>query len=200
MKQAASTTVSQPSSPGVVTGHAATDKVTVTGNTTLGAPTGRVTFYECGPSPAGQPCTVQVGNVGTTALMLGAGDSSTATSPGFVPTTAGTYCFGAYYSGDSQYLNSNDTTTDECFQVGLAPSITSFSPKSGKPDAKVSVNGKNLSGATKVTVGGEVVVISTLRLATKITFKAAIRRQNRKIRRGHRKSGTAKSKTNFKVT
>ena len=67
---------------------------------------------------------------------------------------AGTYCFGAYYSGDSEYLNSNDTTTDECFHVGLAPSITSFTPKSAKPDATVTIKGKNLSGATEVTVGG----------------------------------------------
>ncbi len=144
VKQAASTSVSKPSSTGVVLKTSVYDTVTVTGNSTGGAPTGTVTFYECGPEPAPQNCTDEVNNLGTTALTPGASDASTARSPSFKPTEAGWYCFSSYYSGDSNYDNSSDTTTDECFDVGSAPTITSFSPASGGVGAKVTVTGKNL--------------------------------------------------------
>jgi hypothetical protein len=200
--EAPSTTTSHPSgSPGVVTGHKAYDMATVTGNAALGAPTGSVTFYECGPSPSAQNCVDQVNIVGTVALTQGANDESTATSPAFVPTTAGTYCFGAYYSGDSNYLNSNDTTTDECFVVGPAPSVTSFSPVSGKPGAKVTINGKNLyegGVVPTVTIGGVAAKALTY-TATKITVKVPSGAKTGRIRvvTG---VGPAVSKKNFKVT
>lgn len=198
VKEASSTTVSKPSSSGVVIGHNAIDTATVTGNATLGAPTGSVTFYECGPSPAGQACTVQVNNVGTTALTPGSGDTSTARSPAFVPTTAGIYCFGAYYSGDSNYLNSNDTSTDECFQAGSAPKVTSFTPTSGAPGKKVTIKGTNLKGATSVSFDGTAATILT-DSATKITVDVPSGAKSGQIK-VVTAFGTATSKSKFKVT
>jgi hypothetical protein len=41
----------------------------------------------------------------------------------FTPSSAGYWCFAGYYSGDSNYEPSSDTSTDECFDV-TGPSIS----------------------------------------------------------------------------
>ena len=50
-------------------------------------------------------------------LTVGANDTSSASSVSFTPSSAGYWCFAGYYSGDSNYLASSDTTTTECFDV-----------------------------------------------------------------------------------
>jgi len=57
------------------------------------------------------------------ALLTGAGDTSAASSSVFVPTSVGTWCFSAVYSGSSSYAPSADNTSasnldaDECLIV-----------------------------------------------------------------------------------
>ena len=111
------------------------DSVTVMGDVAGGSPTGSVTFYVCkiaasqiltsGPCPAsGSPEDVGQSLVG------GAGDTSSATSVPFTPTSAGSWCFSAVYGGDANYQSSSDNTSannldpDECVLVTTAPSVT----------------------------------------------------------------------------
>ena len=61
------------------------------------------------------------------ALTAGATDTATATSVPFTPTAPGYWCFAGYYSGDSNYLASADTTVDECLQVVLRVTVTTKS-------------------------------------------------------------------------
>jgi hypothetical protein len=56
-------------------------------------------------------------------LTAAAGNTATATSPSFTPASGGYTCFAAYYSGDSNYGASQDTSTSECFDI--PPVITS---------------------------------------------------------------------------
>jgi hypothetical protein len=130
----ASTIASFISAAGVTLGPSgsATDFVTVTGNVVGGSPTGNLSFYAChtsitatftqGPCPvAGTPVNAAV------ALVPGAGDSSSATSSAFVPTSVGTWCFSAFYGGSATYAATGDNTSasnldaNECVLVG-APS------------------------------------------------------------------------------
>jgi hypothetical protein len=106
-----------PQSPTILLGSSETDAVAVTGNAGAEVPTGTVTFYTCGPSAPGAPCTSQPEPLGDPEnLTPGAGDSATATSPPFVPTAAGDWCFVADYSGDNEYAPVDDGT-DGCFVV-----------------------------------------------------------------------------------
>jgi hypothetical protein len=56
-------------------------------------------------------------------VSAGPDNTATATSPAFTPASGGYWCFAAYYSGDSNYAASDDTSTTECFDV--PPVITS---------------------------------------------------------------------------
>ena len=126
---AASATTSTPTSSSIVLGNGNTDGAVVTGNSDGGSPTGTVTFYECGPTPTAQSCTSQANQIGSAVgVTAGAGNTSSATSPTFTPDSTGYYCFGAYYSGDSNYSASSDTSTDECFDVTSAQTLTSSAP------------------------------------------------------------------------
>ncbi len=108
----------------VAPGGSDTDLATVPGDATSGSPTGTVTFYECGPTATPQSCTSMANPVGSPVnLTAGAGDTATATSPSFTPASGGYTCFAAYYSGDSNYGASQDTSTTECFDI--PPVITS---------------------------------------------------------------------------
>lgn len=132
--------VTVPSSTAVVAGPTTTntDNVTVTGNTTGGAPTGNVTFYLCGPSVTS--CSSSGTNLGTVALSPQAGsDVSTATSVATAAgalNTAGTYCFAGYYApaAGSSYTAANDSSSDECFVAASGtstPAVTITFPGSG---------------------------------------------------------------------
>lgn len=61
-------------------------------------------------------------------------------------------------------------------EVVPVPSITSFTPEKGFPDAEVTITGENLDGASAVTVNGASVDITTLSLntSTSIIFKVPL--------------------------
>jgi alpha-tubulin suppressor-like RCC1 family protein len=120
------TVVTGPQFPEVVLSDGNTDGATVTGDSTYGSPTGTVSFYVCGPTTSAEPCTSQSDPVGTAvALTPGANNTATADSVSFTATAPGTWCFGGYYSGDSNYGAGSDTSTDECFDVTEEPTSTS---------------------------------------------------------------------------
>jgi hypothetical protein len=119
--------VTAPSSPAIALDSADTDTATVSGNPGFGVPTGTVTFYLCGPTSTPTPCTSQADPVGTpVTVTAGANDTATAASLPVTPDAAGTWCFGAVYSGGGSYAAGSDTTTDECFTVSaVEPAFTS---------------------------------------------------------------------------
>ena len=115
---APTTTATTPASSSIGLGDDNSDSAVVSGNTTYGSPTGTVTFYECGPTAGPEPCTSQANQVGgPVGVTAGANDTSIASSVSFTPSSTGYWCFAGYYSGDSNYAVSSDTTTDECFDV-----------------------------------------------------------------------------------
>ncbi len=143
--KASSTTVTSPTNLSIASGGSNTDVATVTGNSIVGSPTGTVTFYECGPTASAQACTSEANEVGTAqTLAAGANDTSTATSASFSPGPSGEYCFAAYYSGDSNYGSSNDTTTEECFSVATSASSMTTSPHS----ASIVLGNSDMDSAT----------------------------------------------------
>ncbi len=113
-----SSTTTTPASKLIGLGYNISDSAVVTGNATRSSPTGTVTFYVCGPTTTAEPCTSQADQVGSSAgIAAGSNDSASASSASFTPSSAGYWCFAGYYSGDSNYLASSDTTTNECFDV-----------------------------------------------------------------------------------
>jgi Putative Ig domain len=91
---------------------------TVIGNATDGSPTGKMSFYECGPTAKAQACKSTANPVGSpVTLTAGTADTATATSVPFWPAAAGYWCFAERYSGDANYPASSDTSTDGCFDV-----------------------------------------------------------------------------------
>ncbi len=101
----------------------------MTGNPVVGSPTGTVQFYECGPTASPTPCTSTAHTVGTAVTVTaGADNTATASSVAFTPTGVGYWCFAGYYSGDTNYAASADTTTDECFHVTQTSSSTTTAP------------------------------------------------------------------------
>jgi hypothetical protein len=113
-----------------VLGQSNSDGATVTGDATFGSPTGSVTFYECGPTAAPEPCTSTDDQVGSPVDVTANGDglTSSAGSATFTPTSTGYWCFAGDYSGDSNYAPSTDNTTDECFDVTSATTTTATAP------------------------------------------------------------------------
>jgi hypothetical protein len=145
-----SSTTSTPTDSTIVLGNSNTDNAVVTGGATFGSPTGSVTFYQCyaGASPA--PCTSKLNKVGAGAVGLTAGsnDTSSALSAPFIATSTGYWCFAAYYSGDSSYASSDDsTTTDGCFDVTTAHSTSTTST----PTASTIVLGSSNTDIAVVT-------------------------------------------------
>jgi alpha-tubulin suppressor-like RCC1 family protein len=113
-----SSTATAPASPSVALGTENGDNVVVSGNASRGDPTGTVTFYECGPTTSAEPCSSQANQVGSpVTLTAGSNGTSSASSVPFAPSAAGYWCFAGYYSGDSNYLASADTTATECFNA-----------------------------------------------------------------------------------
>jgi len=198
--KATSSTVTRPTSTGILLTKTNTDNVTVTGNSAGGAPTGTVTFYECGATTAEAACTSKSHKVGTAVTITpqGSNDYSDAVSASFKPTAVGYTCFGAYYSGNSNYSASSDTLKTECFYVAKKPTITKFSPTSGAIGATVTITGTNLLHATQVTLGGKTATISS-DTATTIKVKVPTGAVTGKIV-VTTAGGTATSATNFRVT
>jgi hypothetical protein len=129
---ASTSTTTAPTASTIVLGQTDTDGATVTGNQAGGSPTGSVTFYECGPTAAPEPCTSTADQVGSPVDVTANGDglTSSAASASFTPTSTGYWCFGGDYSGDSNYTSSADNTTDECFDVTPASTTTVAAPAS----------------------------------------------------------------------
>jgi hypothetical protein len=158
---ASSATTTTPASSSIVIGNGNSDSAEVSGNATFGSPTGTVTFYECGSTASPEPCTSRTNQVGSAVgVTAGANDTSSASSVSFTPISSGYWCFAGYYSGDSNYAGSSDTTTDECFAVttGTAPSATTTTPASssiafgnGNSDSAV-VSGNATYGSPTGTV------------------------------------------------
>jgi hypothetical protein len=202
--KAASSTVTQPKTTAIALGKTDTDSVTVTGVSGGAgggiAPTGTVTFYECGPTTTAMACTSTAKKVGTavTVTPQGTTDTSHAVSASVKPTATGYTCFGAVYSGDSNYLTSSDTLSTECFYVAGKPTIKSFSPASGAVGATVTIKGTNLLFASSVTIDGKAATI-TSDTATQIKIKVATGDKTGKIV-VKTPGGSVTSKTNFKVT
>jgi hypothetical protein len=138
----------------------------------------------------------QVGSA--VSLTAGAGDVSYASSTSISFPDVGYYCFGAYYSGSSEYTASSDTSVTECFDVVDPPTITSFSPASGPPGTTVTIKGTNLAGATKVTFNGKAATI-TSDSATKIKVTVPSGATTGKIK-VTTPGGKVTSATNFTVT
>jgi hypothetical protein len=142
-------------------GEGESDSAVVTGNSVGGAPTGTVTFYECGVQILGViPCASGGTQVGAAVVLhSSSADSSKASSSIFDPDSGpGTYCFRAVYSGDNNYDGSADGTSDECFSVSqagapmhAAPSATSLGIGQSVTDS-VTVSGNAVVGPPTGTV------------------------------------------------
>jgi hypothetical protein len=139
-----------------------TDKVTVSGNQTAGAPSGSVDFFVCGPSSSGNITCTNAGTAeGTPTLTTGTptADQSQATSSGVTPTVVGTYCFAAYYvpDGASNYSASNDNTSgtadaNECFTVNPAtPTVTTQQSGSTSDEGTIVIGAGSITDTAVVT-------------------------------------------------
>ncbi len=136
-------TTSTPSSATAALDGGNSDVAVVAGNDTWGNPTGSVTFYECGPTPTPQPCTSQANQVGAPIGVNASGSSAaTATSASFTSTSPGYWCFGAYYSGDSNYQPSSDTSTDECYFVSQDTTSSKTAPAERDDHARTNGHGQ----------------------------------------------------------
>ena len=147
-------TATTPTLSSIAFGASNTDQATVTGNSTGGPPTGTVTFYVCGPTATPTACTSQSDQVGSpVGLSAGAGDTSSATSGFFTPDQPGYWCFAGYYSGDSNYNPSSDTSTDECFDVTPANTGTATMPTT-TPSIQFGQSNTDQATVTGNAIGG----------------------------------------------
>ncbi|MGO9560002.1 MAG: IPT/TIG domain-containing protein [Acidimicrobiales bacterium] len=125
-----SATDASPLDPSIVLGNSDSDEAVVIGNGGVGpAPTGEVTFYECGASENPVPCnSASWTKFDTESVGSGLNPANVGSVP-FTPTSTGYWCFAAVYSGDSNYSGSSDIGTDGCFEV-TSPEL-SVAPSSG---------------------------------------------------------------------
>jgi len=138
-QQNTATMSTQVSSAGPVFPSAAVqDTATVIGNQAGDTPSGTVTFFLCGPSPAGS-CDSGGTNIGTGTLS-GSGATASAASPevntAASPLTPGRYCFRATWPGDANYLTpltefGGTNGTNECFTIQTIKTITVTTPSVG---------------------------------------------------------------------
>jgi hypothetical protein len=199
---ATATFTTSPSEPSSTYPATETDTATLLGNTAGGAPTGSVTFYVCAPTASPTACTSETTQVGSAVNLkaVSGTDASVATSASFKPTRGpGYYCFGAVYSGSTNYVGATDTSgTTECFFSEVPPSITSFTPASGKVGSTVTIKGKNLQYVTSVTIDAKAATV-TSKTATKIVIKVPTGAKTGYIVVSG-EYGSATSKTKYKVT
>ncbi len=138
---AASSTSTTPTNSTIEVGSSNTDGATVIGTVGGVDPTGTVSFYACGQNvnpctPSGTPFDVET--------LSGTANPSSVTSTSFTPSSTGTWCFAAVYSGDSNYSGSSDQSSDECYTVTVAGSSTSTTPT----NSTIVLGGSNTDGAT----------------------------------------------------
>ena len=147
-----STTGTTPNDSFIALGGSNTDSATVTGIGSTAAPTGTVTFFWCGPTAT--TCTSGGTQFDSEDLKNATvnGSAATISSSAFTPSAAGTYCFRAVYSGDSNYPSSSDGSSGECFRVDAIDTTLSSSSISAGGTAHDSAT---LSGVTG-TAGGHV--------------------------------------------
>ena len=103
------------SAASITLGQAVTDLATLSGPN--GPVSGNVSFFVCGPNLVSNPSCASGGSAVGSAVGLVGGQ---ATSPQFVPTQPGKYCFRAEYAPDmfAQYSPSEHTNvTTECFEA-----------------------------------------------------------------------------------
>jgi uncharacterized repeat protein (TIGR01451 family) len=144
-----STTATAPAQSTVIIGQSTSDGATVTGNATGGSPTGSVNFFTCGPNVA--TCTSAGTHLGSVALTPGANNTAGASSPAFTPNALGTWCFAAYYSGDTSYALSHDTSAAECFTVIAKPAPATVTAPA---HATVALGQSNTDSATVTGTSG----------------------------------------------
>ena len=172
--QGTTSTASDPTNATIDLGQADTDLATVNGNAEGGSPTGSISFYECGPTATPEPCSSQANQIGTGVNLTSEGESlAYATSRSFTPNSTGYWCFAAYYSGDSRYLASSDTTVDECVDVVQPLTITTTSPLPGGTEHVHYIVKLQASGGTApytwVLVSGSLPSGVTLRSSGRVT-------------------------------
>lgn len=149
-----SVTTSSPTISSITLGQSDIDVAAVTGNAADGSPTGVMSFYACGPASGPAPCTSLADAVGAPLEVSSeSGDSATATSVAFTPSTPGYWCLSASYSGDANYDPSSDATTDGCFDVTSDASSTVDAPAT----STITVGQDNAGSATVTgTPGGAI--------------------------------------------
>ena len=176
-----------------------------------------------GYTAAGQiiPYTYDMTNTGTTTLSgvgvsdnkiasvscpdssLAPGASETCTA-GYTTTQADVTAGSVTNTATAYAVNPDDAEVTSApssvtvHYVSDLPTITSFTPASGAPGITVKITGTNLSGATKVTIGG---VVGTIKSdsATLIKVKVPAGARTGKIK-VTTPGGKAKSATKFTVT
>jgi len=163
-----SDTITASATPTTLTvGGTVTDSALVTG-TGGGTPTGSVSFTVCGPTQGATPCTADATDatgasttdLGPSAQVAHSTGTSTAaaTSAPFRPSTPGTYCFDATYSGNAAYAPASDnaTATQCVVAVAAATAVTTTPPssppatKAGGSTSPVTKAGGSTSSATPV--------------------------------------------------
>jgi len=141
------------------------DVATVDGNATAGAPTGTVSFYECGPTSAAANCAaIPANKLGSDVTLTQIGTTNNSSAPSAnvpIPTALGTYCFSAVYNPatSSGYSSSSDNTTgqpidsNECVTVGPATptNVTTINPPT---DTSVGNTWTDSATITGNTAGG----------------------------------------------
>jgi hypothetical protein len=152
--------------------------------------------------PVGTPVTINGSNFtgatsvtfnGTAATFTITNDSSINTT---VPTGASTGVVGV--TGPGGTGTSSGVFTVEGSNPS-APTITSFSPTSGKIGTAVTITGTNFTGASKVTFGGGVTASFTVVGGTQVTTTVPTGAKNGPIS-VTTPAGTATSSQTFRVT
>lgn len=149
------------SAPALSLGASARDSAVVSGN--RGVPTGSVTFSICKETATSTPCSggTQLATVATaTATSTTTATYDLPAADAYRPTSAGSWCFSAFYSGDATYapMAAETDPAAECFAV-VAPAVAAKSGKSGSaPEAVTtlpvtSATGGAITGATTVHTG-----------------------------------------------
>ncbi|MCE2770338.1 MAG: IPT/TIG domain-containing protein [Saprospiraceae bacterium] len=174
---ATSFTVVSATSITAVVGTGATGSVSVTTSNGIGSRAG-FTFISATPAPAISSFTPTSGNTGQVVTITGTNFTG-ATAVSFGGTAATTFTVlsatsinatvGAGTSGTVSVTTASGTGTLAGFTYLPPPTITSFSPTSGKTGQVVTITGTNFTGATAVSFGGTAATSFTVVSATSIT-------------------------------